>query len=578
MKFISLRYKTWAFALVIVLISSATMLLTTSMDSAAAVRRNLAVNYDAILRQAGMNLDYIFSDSEKLSLYLIQNSKLRSFLLADSENTAYSGDGRYREAFAEVSGLLSEHTGLHSIYIQAFDGKKLSTASTDELIPQEIEASVRAQNGMYLWYENSITFHSGIREPFLSQVRMIRDIGNITRPIGLLKINIAFSVLDRIFANFSQGDSIYLLDRSGSEVFRHNAAEENDAALKNVRNALNGGEDGPAFYGDFLVIRCSLAHAPYDLVLVKKAAGPMSPEKVFGSAAMIGTLFIIAVSFAAAWLFSRGIIFDLNQLNEMIRKVENEQFDACLQPAGNDEVYYVIQSFNRMSQKIGKLINEVYLTTLKRREAEILALENQMDPHFIYNAFDMIYWSAHWEKAPETCSLIELYSKFMKLSLCRGNSLIPVREEVEYINSYFAVLLHSCRNTVRFSIYAAEDALNCRMIKIGIQPLVENAIHHGIAKLPGTGNLHVKIFIEDNMLKISVRDSACLMDAEEMNRLLTSPKDDRRGFAIRNIHNRIRLMFGSPYGLVFRVVEDLYSESVICLPVLHDDGTWSERT
>jgi two-component system sensor histidine kinase YesM len=233
-------------------------------------------------------------------------------------------------------------------------------------------------------------------------------------------------------------------------------------------------------------------------------------------------------------------------------KMEHENFDVNIQVVGNDEISLLAASFNKMSNKVRELIHEVLNVQIKQKEAELKALHAQINPHFLYNNLDMIYWTCRIEKAEESAGLIQTLSGLFRLSLNNGNEFTSLEKEIEHLKLYMTLQQKRFAGMVQFLLNAPDDIMNCKVVKLVLQPLVENAITHGIEKKGEQGTVEVKIYREGETLVYVVRDDGAGAEEDEIYSCLENIQDGERGFALNNVNERIKIYFGNSFGISFK--------------------------
>lgn len=264
--------------------------------------------------------------------------------------------------------------------------------------------------------------------------------------------------------------------------------------------------------------------------------------------AMVASVFFCTL---VVLFFTMKVLHPLKQLGESMKRLENENFNTELPERGNDEVTLVCRNFNKMSRKLNELINEVYAYQIKQKEAELKVLHEQINPHFLYNTLNTIYWMCKMERASETALLVDSLSKLFRLSLNSGKSITTVEKEMEYLRYYIVIQKKRYEEMIRFEMEVSEDVLQCQTVKLTLQPLVENAIYHGIEKKGTRGRIVIRAYRSGDCMYFQVSDDGAGADVERLNALLYETGEANQGFALRNVHERIRLYYGEPYGLSF---------------------------
>lgn len=217
----------------------------------------------------------------------------------------------------------------------------------------------------------------------------------------------------------------------------------------------------------------------------------------------------------------------------------------------NDEVGILINSYNDMKSRINTLITINYKNKIEQKELEFKQLQNQINPHFIYNTLESIHMMAEINDDPETSTMAEYFGSVIRYSMSRGVNLVALKEEISIIKQY--IYLQQIRfSTFSIEILADDNVLECEIIKMIIQPLLENAIYHGLKECDGNGKIVVKAYKENSLLIIKVTDNGVGINPEKLA-LLTGYINDKNqcfdSIGLRNINKRLKLNYGDQYGL-----------------------------
>ncbi|MFB9278345.1 cache domain-containing sensor histidine kinase [Cohnella cellulosilytica] len=269
---------------------------------------------------------------------------------------------------------------------------------------------------------------------------------------------------------------------------------------------------------------------------------------------------------------SKQISRPIRKLAKTMRSIHNtNEVDVFIQPPPtNDEVGILYQSFNTMMNRINQLLDENYQTGKREQEAELRALQAQINPHFMYNTLDSVNWLALEAEAYPIVTIISTLSDLLRYITGNSNELVKISEEVEQIRRYIQIQSLCYDNS--FDVVYEIDPLIAEAAcpKLILQPLVENAIFHGFEKMERRGRIVVSGFAKDGMAVISIHDNGPGTDIERLNSHLQGKNasvPESRGYGIRNVNQRIKLRFGEPYGLRYEMNEVGGVTAVICLPL-----------
>jgi two-component system sensor histidine kinase YesM len=241
---------------------------------------------------------------------------------------------------------------------------------------------------------------------------------------------------------------------------------------------------------------------------------------------------------------------------ELMKKVENGNLSVQFRSDQNDELSQLGQGFNHMLSEIKNLIEQVYREQKSKREAELRILQAQIKPHFLYNTLDNIKWMAQEHKAQDIVDVVAALTKLFRHTISKGEEIIKVKEEIEHITSYLYIQKVRYEEKLNYSIDIDADTLELFMVRLSLQPLVENAIYHGIKQKRGSGNVRLTGKIQDQTLLFTVYDDGIGIEPEkvqELNAMLDDRKltHGRSGYGIYNVNERIKMTFGDQYGLKY---------------------------
>jgi two-component system sensor histidine kinase YesM len=263
----------------------------------------------------------------------------------------------------------------------------------------------------------------------------------------------------------------------------------------------------------------------------------------------------VLIALIVALFFTSGIARPVIELRSLMKEAEEGNLGVRFEGRQEDEIGYLGKSFNTMIEEVQKLIDMVYHEQQSKREAELKILQEQIKPHFLYNTLDTIQWMAQEHGAQDIVEVVGALTTLFRIGLSRGKEMIRLHEELEHVRSYLIIQKARYEDKFDFSLRSDEDALSCMVLKLTLQPLVENAIYHGVKERRGHGSIRVEAERRDGMLLMRVIDDGVGMSAEklaEVRTLLTTshpPAEGLSGYGIHNVHERIQLTFGSRFGL-----------------------------
>ncbi|WP_231571095.1 sensor histidine kinase [Gordoniibacillus kamchatkensis] len=285
----------------------------------------------------------------------------------------------------------------------------------------------------------------------------------------------------------------------------------------------------------------------------------------------------LAVAFTMSVLLSRRLSRPILQLQEHMKEVEKGNFDIQVPVEKTKEIGRLAKTFNLMVGRIKDLMDQVVKEQEFKRRTELSALQAQINPHFLYNTLDSIIWMAESKRSEEVVLMTSALAKLFRASISIGEELVPVRNELEHIAGYLTIQKIRYRDKLEFRIDTDPGILNCKTLKIVLQPIVENAIYHGIKNMYGVGVITITGEKRDGDVVLRVADNGVGMEPEQVKRLLvprsTSGDSGKgKGFGLLNVHERIKLVFGPAYGLTIESEPDEGTTVTVRMPAIGADG------
>jgi two-component system, sensor histidine kinase YesM len=260
-----------------------------------------------------------------------------------------------------------------------------------------------------------------------------------------------------------------------------------------------------------------------------------------------------------------------------MRKVEEGKFDIRVDTGGQDEMSEMAYHFNRMLNKLGDLISEVIKKQEAKKNAEIRALFAQINSHFIINILENIRMMAEVDCKFEIADAITSLGKLLRYGLKWTNEYSMLREELEYIKNYIDLENVRYDYLIKLEIIVPPELMDYKVLKVSLQPVVENAIHRGIEPLSRDGVITIHCHMEQEYTLIEITDNGTGMDEERLDEVRRSMEADGlaevreksgNGIGIRNVNERIKLVYGEKYGIVINSKKDAYTKVTLRLPAI----------
>lgn len=282
------------------------------------------------------------------------------------------------------------------------------------------------------------------------------------------------------------------------------------------------------------------------------------------------TFFIVVLSsivilFLSIYFLSKVVVRPLIMLSKNMEQIEKGELVVTVTNTSSDEIGNLIQKFGNMVHKLQTMINEVYKSKIARQEYEMKALQAQINPHFFYNSLSLINSKAIMADQEDISQMAQYLSSFYRTTLNQGKSIISVKDELENTTSYIQIqrMMHSYSFEIHCEV--DKDILDYTMINLLLQPLVENAINHGIdhKETSGKGVLTISGKQNEDNLIFTVSDNGCGIDPEKQKTILTNKT---KGYGVRNVHHRVQLSYGEKFGLAYQSKINVGTTVILTIP------------
>jgi len=498
------------------------------------------MNLQSYLQQSVSSMDRTLDGYNSLSDYIAFDRTLAE-VFSMEYGTPYE---QYEQLTQKVDPILRTasyfHGGMQQITIYTDNG--MVKHDTTVAPVSEIEETD--------WYQKTLE-HPGLnwfanyQEETLFSARKLAFSG-AREGVNILYMDVDYQKLFTPYAETLISEcGLYITDQDGKLAF-----EESRFSGKNQNYDLT--------YSEFLeqrdrgstdyIILCEQSNTTGWTVWLYQPVG-LAGEAMRPIGVMAGVTILICI-FAAvlAYFITSGMVSSrIERLTHFMQEVQEGSMDMQMESDDRDEIGMLYRGFGSMMKRIRTLINEVYLSKITQKEAELKALQAQINPHFLYNTLSLINWKALAAGEEDISRMTLALSTFYRTALNRGRNVLQVETELSNTRAYLEIqsMLHD--GDFDYEIEAQTEILQCESLNLILQPLVENAIHHGIEeKTDGRGKITVRGWKEDNCVWFMVEDNGVGMEQEVADKILTM---ESKGYGVRNVDERIRLCYGEKYAM-----------------------------
>ena len=391
------------------------------------------------------------------------------------------------------------------------------------------------------------------------QIRDVSSNAGAGKLLGYILIDYQADNIQTMLNSFLQYSNVQvgLIDSSGTVMMKTGMESNLDSLLKQGKVDLSKGNGRDSFSSDgvnYLTVFMEFANNGWKLVFLLKNFNENRQILYYSIAVLSGLLLL---SFVFSYGFSRILSINILKLVKTVRHVKAGELGVRFYSRTRDEISELGNSFNEMLDRLNQLIEEKYISEvrakdaeLKMKEYELNLLQAQINPHFLYNTLKTAQYMV-FSKDSRAEQMIKLLIKLFKTGVSKGEKLVSVKEEIEHVRTYIDIQQMRFSNKFKVNYAIDENIMNLKILKLTIQPIVENSIYHGLELAEGEGIIDITATKTEDRLEFVIRDNGIGIAEEKLKEIKDQLNGIKAGKSIGllNVHERIRLYFGAEYGL-----------------------------
>lgn len=533
------------------------------------VKNNAITSVTDSIRQADESLNLRLEEIGRLNTVVATNKTVLDILQSDTEEPSYEWFQEQKRMEEFLSAVIAYKPYLSRVAVIGLNEKVFFVGSPwlDKSITKTPMMDYLFQNG-----SGNAYFHQSGSIVTGRELRYNRQV------IGLVMFDLNNEFIKKTYDVKPTPDSmLYVVDDKNEFIYQPQTSafdQEKIIKLSHELDGSNASVERTVDQKSYLVISrkseytgwSTLALVPMESLLTET----VQIRKVLATVAIIVFILIVICTLQVSSRITRNI----RKLRSMMMRVmEGNLTMPTAEIQSKDEIGHLYQAFKRMVEEVRRLLEEIVTTEREKREAELAVLQAQIRPHFLYNTLNTVKYLAKLNGVPNIVEVSESLIELMRGVLGNSNEFLSLQEELRYVRSYVNIEKYKYVEPIRMNIEIEnEELLHCRVLKLMLQPVVENAIVHGIASTEEEGMVSLRIYEENKELRIVVRDNGQGMTKEQMEALFEVRKgqNDTRfsGMGIRNVHERIVRLYGKPYGVFLESELGAYTQVLIRFPML----------
>lgn len=492
-------------------------------------------NFQETVNQIGNRVDLQVKQCEEIVQGITKNQVLKNYLKDLKYHRIYYQVAKYK-IMREILRLTNLET-IESIHVFIDGYAPINCYYENPIL--EIDS-----NTQYLLLKKFSDFNeeflwSTIQpEPF--QISVFSYIHTDNENLGLLKICFNEKFLNKILdeAKLGKEGKVYLIDSMNKVVFTKD------------RNLITK----PFLFSNYSsesILKYQLTHENWSLLGVIPRTEIASQITQINYVFLIMVIIVVAAIIIFATAAVRAILRPLNKIMKGMEYIQQGNLNVILENDSYNEFSFIIKNFNYMVERIKSLVETVYYQQIHYRKAEMSALRAKLNPHFLYNTLDAIYWMLIIKGEEGIAKVIVALSNILRYSISHENEFVTVREDMGQLENYLEIQKMRFDDKLSYSLNLSEEITELKVPKLLIQPLVENSIKHGFQDMKHSGMINIKGYLKEDDLFFEVTDNGEGMTEEKVQAIFSTYEfqSKKTGIGIKMVHNRIKYIYGDGYGI-----------------------------
>ena len=561
-KFSSIQSVIFATVAVLVLIAVVIVTGVSMKFTNTSIFENSSEYTHTIIQQMNQNIDSYIDYMENIAYLISSNEDVQDYLFDEK----IDNEGRYR-ILNQFQTILDSRSDIRNVGIISKNGRMLindgskSVNQDLDLNTQEWYATaLEKPNGPILTSSHVQHIISGERPWVITLSRGIRDRSGSGEKEGVFFIDLNYSAISELCDQSTVGTKGYafILDAKGNIVYHPQQQQlYNELQTENISLIMDTDEDtvltGTGNDGKLYSISRSekTGWTVVDCTNVKEL---LSKSRQAQSVYVLTAIILVIVALLFSRFMARSITLPIQKLRDSMKKVQEGDFSVSdVVVDSKNEIGSLTKSFDVMTHRIHELMEQNVHEQEEKRKSELKALQSQINPHFLYNTLDSIIWMAEGKKNEEVVLMTASLARLLRQSISNEDEVVPIANEVEYARGYLTIQKMRYKDKLEFQIEVDSSILYIPLIKLVLQPIIENAIYHGLKYKESKGLLIVKGFMKDGNAVLQVIDDGVGMDEETLAHIYDKHKVNyhSNGVGVYNVQKRLKLYYGEDYGITY---------------------------
>ncbi len=537
-----------------------------------------------IINQVNYDIDSYIDYMENISRVIANSSDVKDYLFNDGLPDNERAETKER-IITQFNTIKESREDIYNVAAVGSNGRAVVNHGEDMLNPN---VDIREQK----WYRACLESESGlavssshVQNTIMSSYKWVITLSRALQNSqsgereGVFFIDLNYSAISDLCNNNSIGSKgyIFVLDEQGNIIYHPKQQLIYGGLLEEeIDDILSAGEDHfqtKEGSDSKLYTMSKSDKTGWTVVGVAYLSDMMKNNQQAQLLYLIAATGILLAVIVLSNLLSGEITKPIRSLRDSMSLVEKGDFDqVSVEAATNNEIGTLTNSFNVMTERIRALMEQNVYEQKQKRKSELMALQAQINPHFLYNTLDSIIWMSEAGKNEEVVRMTAALARLFRQSISNEKEMVTVAEEIDYVRSYLTIQKMRYQDKLEYSIDVDESILYERIVKLVLQPLVENAIYHGLKYKDTKGNLDIRGYRKGNKICLTVADDGAGMDEETLAHIFDERKSSEKkqktnGVGVPNIQKRLQLYYGMEYGLSYVSRKDVGTVATVTVPL-----------
>ena len=538
-------------------------------------------NYTSqIVRQVNYDIDAYIDYMENISSVMAKSGDISLYLFEEEQSEEDIEEERER-ILTQFNTIMESREDIYNVAAVAENGRYIMNRGEEDLTPyidirklDWYQAAMESPTGIAV---SSSHVQNAIKSSYKWVITLSRVLVNNRTGAkeGLFFIDLNYSAISDLCNNNTIRDKGYIFVRD----------DKGNVIYHPKQQLMYGGlhtehiEEIMACEKDSLTVRDGTERKLYTLSRSQKTGwtvvGAAYTSELLKNNKQARMLYILAAAililavFAISSILSREITKPLRRLSESMSRVEKGEFDrANVDVTMENEIGSLGKSYNLMTERIHTLMEENVYEQKQKRKSELKALQAQINPHFLYNTLDSIIWMSEAGQSDEVVEMTSALAKLLRQSISNDHEQVELGQEMEYVKNYLTIQKMRYQDKLEYTVEVDPKVRHVMIVKLVLQPIVENAIYHGIKYKGSKGTLRIRAFAESEDVCIVIEDNGIGMDDTALNIIFdeTQKIHKQNGVGVPNVQKRLKLYYGDKYGITYESKVGIGTRATIRIP------------